>query len=58
MTEQAIGTAFQFEHRGSDLPDLLRQVAGSIDGLGGDAEILDVTIRPATVTAGVYFVRR
>ena len=58
MTEQAIGAAFQFEHQGSDLPDLLRQVAGSIEGLGEDAEVLDVTVHPTTVTAGVYFVRR
>jgi hypothetical protein len=58
MTEQPIGTALQFELTGRDLPDLLRRVAGSIEGLGEDAEVLDVTIRPITVEAGVYFVRR
>jgi hypothetical protein len=58
MTEQAIGTAFQFELTGTDLPDLLRRVAVSVEGLGDDADVLDVTVRPVTLEAGVYFVRR
>jgi len=58
MTEQAIGTAFQFELTGTDLPDLLRRLAGSVEGLGEDAQVLDVTVHPTTVEAGVYFVGR
>jgi hypothetical protein len=58
MAEQPIGTAFQFALTGTDLPDLLRRVAGSIEGLGEDAEVLDVTVRTTTSEAGVYFVRR
>ena len=58
MAEQGIGTALQFELTGTDLPDLLRRVARSIEDLGDDSEVLDVIVRPVTIEAGVYFVRR
>jgi hypothetical protein len=58
VTEHPIGTAFQFELTGTDLPDLLRRAAASIEGLGEDAEVLDVTVHPNTLEAGIYFLRR
>jgi len=32
-------------------------VAGSIERLGEDADVLDVAVRTATLEAGIYFVR-
>jgi hypothetical protein len=52
-----IGTVLQFGHRESDLPQLLRRVAASIEGLGEAVEILDVVVRAAPRAADVYFRR-
>ncbi len=57
MAERTLGTTLQFAHTGTDLPDVLRQVATSIEALGPGAEILDVTVRPDRPQADVYFVR-
>lgn len=57
MTERAVGTALQFAYQGRDLPDVLRQVAASIEALGPGAEVLDVIVRPDRSEAGVYFIR-
>lgn len=57
MTERTIGTALQFACQGRDLPDVLRQVAEGVEALGPGVDVLDVTVRPDRMEAGVYFIR-
>jgi hypothetical protein len=47
----------QFGRRADALATLLRDVAANIEDLGEGAEILDVSIRPDTLSADVYFSR-
>jgi hypothetical protein len=57
MSSRPFGTVFQYRHQEPDLPTLLRAVATSVEGLGEDAHVLDVTIRPDDISADVYFSR-
>ena len=57
MTDRPIGTVLQFAYDAPDLPALLRRVAEGIEQLGAGVRVLDVMVRPDTLTAEIYFLR-
>ena len=57
VTDRPIGTVLQFAYDAPDVPALLRRVAEGIEPLGADVRILDVVVRPETLSAESYFLR-
>lgn len=57
MADRPIGTVLQFAYDAPDVPALLRRVAEGIEQLGSGVKVLDVVIRPDTLTAEIYFLR-
>lgn len=58
MTDQPVGTVYQYGIEAVDLPTLLRNLAESIEALGPDAAVHGVAINAKASSADVYFTRK